>query len=587
MDNRSTSYITVAAVTIAAGLAAYAVYFDYRRRNDVEFRKKLKKEKKRVEKAVAQNKQSELAESSSEINEQALHDVLKGIRSEAGPQTSEEKEGYFMSQINIGEQLSIQGPRMYLPAAAAFFRALRVYPSPVELIGIYEKTIIEPVFKLVMQLTQLDVKFRIEAYYDNFPPKRTNVSVVSREVTPGQGNRQILVVNKNFNAGEVIYKEFPVVTALDPDLQEKGTHCGHCLRPIQPGMSLQTPKDSSTGPFHLTYCSKACMLASKNQYHSLLFTLDSPLPSEIPSMPPSPEVQQHRSEAQAKFADFVKKEGRLSLLLVARFIARQVAGETQKLVSATSPGMAAAAAANGDFTDADHPIEKYVLADHLERLRYLEVVPNAAETKLLSDVLSSALPGLEEFITEEKYATSCGKMAYNAFGVCFGGGRDDRPEPTARPEDVEKTRTPYGTQRQIGSALYTVSSYLTHSCKPSARPSFSSGTAEISIIANRDLKKGDVLTIAFVDVTQHPDETVVECRRRRRFELARGWRFSCACERCVEEAQMLSAEDKEKGNAADEQLKDESKIEASVKNFSNPEQAAQDRAEDVIDSFIG
>lgn len=50
---------------------------------------------------------------------------------------------------------------------------------------------------------------------------------------------------------------------------------------------------------------------------------------------------------------------------------------------------------------------------------------------------------------------------------------------------------------------------------------------------------------------------------------------------------MLSAEDKEKGNAADEQLKDESKIEASVKNFSNPEQAAQDRAEDVIDSFIG
>jgi len=39
MDNRS--YTTIAAVTIAAGLAAYAVYFDYKRRNDVEFRKKL------------------------------------------------------------------------------------------------------------------------------------------------------------------------------------------------------------------------------------------------------------------------------------------------------------------------------------------------------------------------------------------------------------------------------------------------------------------------------------------------------------------------------------------------------------------
>jgi len=44
MDNRSsTTYLTVAAVTVAAGLAAYAVYFDYKRRNDVEFRKQLSK----------------------------------------------------------------------------------------------------------------------------------------------------------------------------------------------------------------------------------------------------------------------------------------------------------------------------------------------------------------------------------------------------------------------------------------------------------------------------------------------------------------------------------------------------------------
>ena len=39
----SGSYLTIAAVTAAVGLAAYAVYFDYRRRNDVEFRKRLSK----------------------------------------------------------------------------------------------------------------------------------------------------------------------------------------------------------------------------------------------------------------------------------------------------------------------------------------------------------------------------------------------------------------------------------------------------------------------------------------------------------------------------------------------------------------
>ena len=42
MDPRSTIF-TVAAVAFATGLAAYAVYFDYKRRNDVDFRRKLSK----------------------------------------------------------------------------------------------------------------------------------------------------------------------------------------------------------------------------------------------------------------------------------------------------------------------------------------------------------------------------------------------------------------------------------------------------------------------------------------------------------------------------------------------------------------
>jgi import receptor subunit TOM20 len=41
MDKRAT-ILTISGVTIA-GLLAYAVYFDYKRRNDVEFRKQLRK----------------------------------------------------------------------------------------------------------------------------------------------------------------------------------------------------------------------------------------------------------------------------------------------------------------------------------------------------------------------------------------------------------------------------------------------------------------------------------------------------------------------------------------------------------------
>ena len=41
-SSRTSTVLTVAAVTVVSGLVAYAVYFDYKRRNDSDFRKKLR-----------------------------------------------------------------------------------------------------------------------------------------------------------------------------------------------------------------------------------------------------------------------------------------------------------------------------------------------------------------------------------------------------------------------------------------------------------------------------------------------------------------------------------------------------------------
>ncbi|KAF9464812.1 hypothetical protein BDZ94DRAFT_1281731 [Collybia nuda] len=624
MSSRSTSILTIAGVTVVGGVLAYAVYFDYKRRNDVEFRKKLRKEKKRVDKTLAQSKESLLSASgSAEVTPAALREALEQVKKEVGPDTPEEKEAYFMNQVAMGESLSLRGPDFYLLAAMSFYRALRVYPSPVELIVIYQKTVPEPIFKIVMEMTNLDVssppaspsrpisqsipdeltdeetsptrggppseassqewdkvtdpgsqhldisfcptcsntfcsflrtisiiqvKSRVEGYYDTFPPKSTNVTVETRE------GRKVLVASRDFSAGETIYKENPVVAVLDADVQAAGTHCTHCLRLLQSSMSI--PLTEEPNLLSSKFCSKACLVANKTQSHSLLFTTEPPLPVEIGSAPVSPEAIQARSAAQADFAEYVKKEGRAAPLLVARFIARQVALETMKMVEGGKKPTD-----ENDFTDAESG--EYLLADHIERLRYLEVVPPTEELSLIVKVLQTALPGLEQFVTDERHATLLGKMTYNAFGVCFGGGRDDKPEPAVRPEDVEKSRTPYGTARQIGSALYTVSSYLTHSCIPSARPSFASGTSNLHLVANHDIKQGDVLTVAFVDVTQHTDEPVIECRRRRRTELARGWRFACSCDRCKEEEKTMSVEEKK----ADTDVQDGSKIEASMSRY--------------------
>jgi len=94
---------------------------------------------------------------------------------------------------------------------------------------------------------------------------------------------------------------------------------------------------------------------------------------------------------------------------------------------------------------------------------------------------------------------------------------------------------------------------------------FPSSTTELHVIATQNLNKGDEVTVAYVDVSQHNNEkekeTVIEARRRRRMELARGWRFACACVKCEEEGKELSQEQKkEEGNEVQEG-KDESRVE--------------------------
>jgi len=40
--SRTSSVLTLASITLLGGLLAYAAYFDHKRRNDVDFRKRLR-----------------------------------------------------------------------------------------------------------------------------------------------------------------------------------------------------------------------------------------------------------------------------------------------------------------------------------------------------------------------------------------------------------------------------------------------------------------------------------------------------------------------------------------------------------------
>lgn len=49
------------------------------------------------------------------------------------------------------------GPEGYEMAAVCFFKALKVYPAPAELVMVYQKTIPPEVFTLVMSMLSMDV----------------------------------------------------------------------------------------------------------------------------------------------------------------------------------------------------------------------------------------------------------------------------------------------------------------------------------------------------------------------------------------------------------------------------------------------
>ncbi|KAJ2396522.1 mitochondrial import receptor subunit tom20, partial [Coemansia sp. RSA 2531] len=141
------------------------------------------------------------------------------------------------------ETLCSAGPAGYTEAACRFYQALMVYPNPVELVMIYQKTTPEEVFKLVMAMMAQEVRQKQSRYFDAFPTADKFVSIKDKNklgaskgkkaeegkevVTPNRG----LFATKSFEAGEIVYEEDAVVSTLLPCAQN-GQFCYHCLKHI-------------------------------------------------------------------------------------------------------------------------------------------------------------------------------------------------------------------------------------------------------------------------------------------------------------------------------------------------------------------
>ncbi|KAI8956228.1 hypothetical protein F4801DRAFT_6178 [Xylaria longipes] len=203
---------TISAATAVTGLLAYALYFDHQRRADPDFRKNLRREERRQaraekEEAVAQGKQKR----------RGIQAAVEAALEEGFPTGTNEKEQYFMEYVQQGEVLAsdrkpspiylpfyVQGrtcpreTRWTIPcpeqkgktikvyaadkaessasqtteAALAFYKALKVYPTPRDLISIYDKTVDKRVLDVLAEMIAYDKSLDLNSQ----PPQGINLA---------------------------------------------------------------------------------------------------------------------------------------------------------------------------------------------------------------------------------------------------------------------------------------------------------------------------------------------------------------------------------------------------------------------------
>lgn len=70
-----------------------------------------------------------------------------------------------MAEIARADELLNLGEAQFVSAALAFYRALAVYPNPVDLLGIYDKSIRQPVLDIVRTMVLLEPPAAIKSVF--------------------------------------------------------------------------------------------------------------------------------------------------------------------------------------------------------------------------------------------------------------------------------------------------------------------------------------------------------------------------------------------------------------------------------------
>ncbi|KAI7862753.1 MAS20 protein import receptor-domain-containing protein [Spinellus fusiger] len=450
-----TAALATAGVLATAGIG-YLVYFDYKRRNDPQLKKKIRRERKKAVKEV-QDAETKAKEGVVQL----IEAVIETVNKEVFPESAEEKEQYFLSKVAEGEALCSRGEAFYQQSVLPFYAALKVYPAPLELIMIYQKSLPEPVFHVVVSIMALEQQKRQNGFYEEFPPKNTHVCIGELPAGVSADNKPIirrgLVAREAIEEGQTLYVESPLVSALHPCLE--GSYCHHCLKKVNEEPVQCTNCDK------VVFCSAECQIKAIVEYHGLLCTHTKLFVKDV-------------ANKETIFLNYAITNNVKYPQMIAQFLACMISEEEEKK-------KAGKAAENA-----------YSSWDHVDKYRYLDTVPSEItqqEMNMIKDVMSSKVPGMDEFLSEEIYLMLKGKLGYNTYPIPAVEGDQVHSEPSN-----ERLRELPLDRPTVGNALYKISTYIGHSEEnPNVKLVFGENH-DVTVVALAPIKEGEELLASYV-----------------------------------------------------------------------------------------
>ncbi|CAO3621831.1 unnamed protein product [Cunninghamella blakesleeana] len=426
---------------------------------DAKSSEKKRERKNSDKKKLKIPKLSKLTKETVDIEEQARI-LLEVVEQVEIPTKSDEKEKFIFNKVSEGEKLVAKGEDYYLESTLPFYCALKAYHKPLELIVLLQKQTPEIVFQIIIHAMTMEQKNIQNGFYVDFPPADTHVKLAelpSNTLENSQTMRRGLVADKDMKAGEVIYEEFPLISALNPDME--GKYCNFCMKTLNENEKVECSYCDRVG-----FCSNECEQQAQKLYHQFMCTDN--------------KTKVHGAKETA-FYQHVSSNNLKYPQMIARFASSILAEEMEK-------------------KQTEKQKKRYYTSwDHVDRFRYVETSATENTTKeifLLKDVLMNKVPGISQLLTDEIYLALKGKLIYNCYSV---------PDFNSPPLDNQQQNLSEENHRQIptlkdhgliGVGLYKISTYIGHSeSNPNVQLEYRSGNNILTIIASTDIKKGEEL----------------------------------------------------------------------------------------------